>query len=124
MVKIQSAKSLMIDKPAWLKIKEDEMKKIIAELAKEYSQPAQIGLLLRDQYGIPSTRIYGKKLSKYLEELGLDSNAELKNAEKKFEAIKEHLKNNITDRKAKHKLQKAQSRLNIVKKYFSRKKKI
>ena len=114
----------MIDKPAWLKIKEDEMKKIIAELAKEYSQPAQIGLLLRDQYGIPSTRIYGKKLSKYLEELGLDSNAELKNAEKKFEAIKEHLKNNITDRKAKHKLQKAQSRLNIVKKYFSRKKKI
>ena len=29
-----------------------------------------------------------------------------------------HLKNNKTDRNAKHKFQKAQSRLNIVRKYF------
>ena len=92
-------------KPAWLKIKEDELKKIIAELAQKHG-PAQIGLILRDQYGIPTTKLYGKKLKQYLKELGIDSNPELENAQKKFENLKEHLKSNITDKKAKHKLQK------------------
>ena len=111
-----------VDKPVWLKMKEDELKKIIAELAKKY-QPAQIGLILRDQYGIPTTRLYGKKLCHYLKEAGLEKNADLENAKRKFEKIKEHLKQNRTDKKAKHKLQKAQSRLNVLKRYFIKKNK-
>lgn len=107
-------------KPLWLKMTEADLKKVIAELA-EKNEPAKVGTILRDQYGVPTTKIYGKKLSVYLEELGLESNTELKNAEKKVEKIKEHLKNNVTDRKSKHKLQKAQSKLNKAKKYFSKK---
>jgi len=114
-------KSEKIKKATWLKMKEDELKKIIAELAKKY-QPAQIGLILRDQYGVPTTRLYGKKLSHYLKEMGIETNAELENVKRKFERIKEHLKQNITDKKAKHKLQKSQSRLNILKRYFKKKK--
>ncbi len=106
-------------KPPWLKIKEEEMKKIIAELAKKNS-PAQIGLILRDQYGIPTTKLYGKKLTKYLEEQGIKTNPDLENIEKKLERIKIHLKKNITDKKTKHKIQKTQSRLNIVKKYLAK----
>ena len=106
-----------IEKPLWVKIKEPELKKIIGELA-EKNPPSQIGLILRDRYGIPTTRIFGKKLKVYLKELGIDRNEDLENAEKKVERIKEHLKNNITDRKAKHKLQKAQSRMVITRKYF------
>jgi len=112
------AKSKKIDKPTWLKLKEDELKKIIGELV-EKNSPAQIGLILRDQYGVPTTRVYGKKLSHYLKEFGKE-NFELKNAEKKVEKIKEHLKKNITDKKAKHKLQKAQSRLRITQKYYKK----
>ncbi len=104
-------------KPLWLKMTEKELIKVIEELADKY-QPAQIGIILRDQYGVPSTKVYGKKLGAYLKDLGLESNAEFKNAEKKVERLKEHLKENVTDRKAKHKLQKAQSRLNILGKYF------
>jgi small subunit ribosomal protein S15 len=111
-----------IEKPAWLKMTEKELVETIKKLSEEGKQPAQIGLILRDQYGVPTTKIYGKKLSQYLKDLGLESNTELRNAEKKVEKIKEHLKDNITDRKAKHKLQKAQTRLNIVRRYFSRKK--
>lgn len=111
-----------LSKPSWLKMSETELKKIIAELAEKH-QPAEIGLILRDQYAIPTTKLYGKKLSKYLQELGLKSNTELDNAEKKVDNLKEHLKNNITDRKAKHRLQKAQSSLNKTRKYFSRKNK-
>jgi len=104
-------------KPTWVKIKEPELKKIIAELA-EKNSPSQIGLILRDQYGIPTTRVFGKKLKAYLTELEINVNEDLENAEKKVNNLKQHLKNNITDRNGKHKLQKAQSRLNIIRNYF------
>jgi|TARA_Y100000310_G_C20473770_1_gene711388 small subunit ribosomal protein S15 len=106
-----------LQKPTWVKMKEPELKKIIAELSEKYA-PSQIGFILRDQYGIPTTKIFGKKLKAYMQELGIEKNEDLENAEKKVDKIKEHLKNNITDRHAKHKLQHAQSRLNITKKYF------
>ncbi|MFA5061085.1 MAG: 30S ribosomal protein S15 [Candidatus Pacearchaeota archaeon] len=106
-----------MEKPVWVKIKEPELKKIIAELAEKHS-PSQIGLILRDQYGVPTTKVFGKKLKKYLIELGIEKNEDLDNAEKRVDRMKEHLKKNITDRKAKHKLQKAQSRLNKTRKYF------
>ena len=104
-------------------MKEEDLKKIIAELSKTGKQPAEIGLILRDQYGIPTTKLYGKKLSKYLKELNLPTNTELQNIEKKLTKLKEHLKTNITDRKAKHKFQKAQSKTSKAKKYFNRKNK-
>ena len=98
-------------------MKEPELKKIILELS-ESKTPSQIGHILRDQYGIPTTKVFGKSLKDYLKELEVNRNEDLENAEKKVTNLKEHLKNNITDRKAKHKLQHAQSRLNITKKYF------
>lgn len=104
-------------KPTWVKMKEPELKKIILELS-ETNKPSQIGIILRDQYGIPTTKIFGKKLKAYLKELGIERNEDLENAEKKVDGLKEHLKENVTDRSAKHKLQHAQSRLNIIKKYF------
>jgi len=106
-----------LTKPTWVKMKEPELKKIILELSETYA-PSQLGIILRDQYGIPTTKIFGKKLKAYLKELGIDRNEDLENATKKIDNLKEHLKNNITDRSAKHKLQHAQSRLNIIKKYF------
>ncbi len=112
-----------IEKPKFIKMKESDLKKVIAELAEENEQIAKIGIILRDKYGIPTTRVYGKKLAEYLKELGIESDIDLKNAEKKVDRIKEHLKTNITDRHTKHKLQKAQSRLNILRKYSARKKK-
>lgn len=107
-----------LEKPAWVKIKEPELKKIIASLA-EKNSPSQIGIILRDQYAIPTVKIFGKKLQTYLKELGIEVNEDLENATKKVDKLKEHFKNNITDKTAKHKLQKAQARLNITKKYYN-----
>ena len=106
-----------LEKPTWIKMKEPELKKVIVELSEKY-KPSQIGIILRDQYGIPTTKIFGKKLKKYLEELGIEVNEDLENAEKKVVKMKEHLKKNVTDKIAKHRLQKAQSRLNITRKYY------
>ncbi|NPE26387.1 30S ribosomal protein S15 [Methanococcoides sp. SA1] len=106
-----------LTKPTWIKMKEPELKKVILELS-ENNAPSKIGHILRDQYGIPTTKVFGKSLKEYLIELKIERNEDLENADKKVTNLKEHLKENITDRKAKHKLQHAQSRLNIIKKYF------
>ena len=109
-------------KPVWLKMSEEELKKLVLELSEKY-QPAQIGLILRDQYGVPTTKVFGRKLSAYLKEAGKNEFFELKNVEKKVAAIKEHMESNITDKKAKHKLQKSMSKLNAMRKYSERRKK-
>jgi small subunit ribosomal protein S15 len=44
-------------KPAWLKLKEQEVTKIIEDLSKKYSS-SQIGIILRDQYGIPTIKLF------------------------------------------------------------------
>ncbi|MFA5484735.1 MAG: 30S ribosomal protein S15 [Candidatus Pacearchaeota archaeon] len=107
-----------LEKPTWIKMSEEELKKIILELSKKYP-PSQIGIILRDQYAIPTVKVFGKKLQAYLKELNIEINEDLENATTKVEKLKEHLKNNVTDKKAKHKLQKAQARLNITKKYYN-----
>lgn len=109
-------------KPVWLKMSETDLKKVIIELSEKY-QPAEIGLILRDQYGVPTTKVFGKKLNEYLKEAGKYEFQDLKNAEKKVERIKEHMKKNITDKKTKHMLQKAVSNRNALKKYSERKNK-
>lgn len=108
-------------KPVWLKMSEEELRKLVLELSEKY-QPAQIGLILRDQYGVPTTKVFGKKLSAYLKEAGKNEFFEVKNIEKKVAKIKEHMKNNGQDKKAKHKFQKANSRLNALRKYSATRK--
>jgi len=108
-------------KPVWLKLSEEDLIKLIAELAEKYT-PAQTGLILRDRYGVPTTKVFGKKISAYFKEIGKAQNFELDNAQKKVEKMKEHIKRNKTDKKAKHKLQKATSHFNALKKYSDKRK--
>jgi small subunit ribosomal protein S15 len=113
----------VVEKPVWLKLSEEDLKKILVELKDKYP-PAHLGLILRDQYGIPTTRIFGKKLSAYLKEAGIDTlEVELKNVQKKEEKLKEHIKKHKQDKKAKHKVQITVSKVSKIKKYLSRKNK-
>ena len=106
------------EKPVWLKLSEEELKKIITDLA-ETNSPAKIGLILRDQYGVPTTKLYGKKLSSYLKEMGkYNEKEELENITKKLDRLQEHIKSNSQDKRSKHKLQKAKSCVEVKKKYF------
>jgi len=45
----------------WVSYSEDEVARLIIKLAKDGHQPAMIGLVLRDQYGIPSVKAAAKK---------------------------------------------------------------
>ena len=50
--------------PRWVKYKKDEVEKLVVKYAKEDKSSSEIGMILRDQYGIPlSKSVTGKTLS-------------------------------------------------------------
>lgn len=57
--------------PSWVPLDKDEVEEEVLRLAKTGTSPAQIGLTLRDTFGVPSTRqLTGKRLTAFLEEKG------------------------------------------------------
>ena len=56
-----SKRPLNKSKPTWMTHSDKEIELLIAKLAKEGKSPSQIGLYLRDAYGIPSVRAVLKR---------------------------------------------------------------
>lgn len=80
----------MVDKADWTKIKPAEVEKIIVELARQGISPEKIGLILRDQHGVPKAKLFGIKIKKVLEKNKLSTDSEKKNIMKKIEGLKKH----------------------------------
>mgnify|MGYP001593693614 CR=1 FL=1 len=88
-----------LKKQTWLKYTEEEVKAIILKLANKGLTAEKIGLIIKDQYGIPSVRIYGLKIKQVLGDKFQEPT--IINLEKKVKKIEEHLKKNKPDKKAK-----------------------
>ena len=52
----------MAEKADWTKFKPVEVEKIIVDLARQGIAPEKIGLILRDQHGIPKAKLLGIKI--------------------------------------------------------------
>ena len=108
-------------KPEWLKISLEELEKIVVELAKQGIPSEKIGLILRDQYGIPTARVYGKKISEIIEEkLNIKKQDDFQNINKKIEKIKSHLAKNRQDRKVKKNLLSCEAKSIKLGKYYKK----
>lgn len=55
-------------KADWMKMKSSDIEALVVDLAKQGNTPSTIGLILRDQHGIPRAKLVGKKISKILRE--------------------------------------------------------
>ncbi len=54
---------------AWVHVKPNEVEKLIVKFAKQGKQPSVVGMIMRDQYGIPDVKkLTGKSITKILEE--------------------------------------------------------
>lgn len=88
-------------KPAWLKYTEEEVKAIIIKLSNKGITSEKIGLILRDQYGIPKVSLYGLKIKQVIEEKSKNfqepTNINLKN---KLKRIVDHYQKNKQDKNA------------------------
>lgn len=106
---------------AWLMYEPPEIEKLIAKLAKEGRQNAQIGLVLRDQYGIPDVRSLGMRVSKIAEK---DAKKEVPDDMysliEKAVQLHGHLNRNHHDAKAIHGLELLESKIRRLGKYYAR----
>jgi small subunit ribosomal protein S15 len=104
---------------------QDELKQVIAKLLKEGKTEAQIGLVLRDEYGVPDAKtVFGKKLVAVIEELGLAKEypSDLIDLIRKAIALRSHLEQNPRDQHNKTKLAHVESKIKRLVKYYRGKK--
>jgi len=93
-----------LEKPVWLKYTSEEVKAIILKLANKGLTAEKIGLILRDQYGIPDVKIYGLKVKRVIEEKTPFQEPTITNLRLKLDKVINHYKKNKQDKKAERSL--------------------
>ncbi len=110
--------------PKWLKYKKEEVENLVVKLAKEKIPSAQIGIILRDQYGIPDVKaITGKSISKIMKENKVypEIPEDLLFLMKKAVRLREHLEKHKKDKTSKRGLEILESKIRKLAKYYVRK---
>lgn len=107
----------------WVQYSKDEIVELILNLAKEGKSMSQIGLILRDQYGIPSVKVItGKSVSQILKEKNMLSKwpEDLMNLIKKAVRLRKHLESNRMDVHNKRALQLTESKVRRLVAYYKK----
>ena len=116
-----SKKPIKKIKVDWLIYDKDEVEKLILKLAKEGKSSAEIGLLLRDQYGIPDVRYFKMRILKVVEkDRKKEVPEDLYNLIKKAVNVHKHMDANRKDSKGKHGLELLESKIRRLGKYYAR----
>ena len=106
---------------AWVRYKPKEVELLITKLAKEGKSAAQIGLLLRDTYGIPSVKVLiGKSIFQLLKEKSLRHEIpdDVMALIGRSIALEKHITANKQDMTAKRGLQLTTSKIMRLVKYY------
>lgn len=109
--------------PSWVSYSAKEVELLIVKLVKEGKTPSQIGVYLRDEYGIPSVKLLcGKSITEILAEKGHQKELpeDLLALLKKVNAVKEHLEGNHKDQPAKRGLTLTESKILRLIRYYKR----
>jgi len=105
----------------------NEIREIIISLWKEGKTKSEIGRILKEKYGIKDVReIFGKRLSKVLEENGIKESIpeDLVALFRKINKLIRHVEENKHDICAKKSLEELELRVKSLIKYYIRKKKL
>ena len=85
--------------PVWCKYSPEEVKAFVIKLAKDETPPSKIGVILRDQYGIPLVKsIVGKSIKQIIDEgIEIPIHDDLNNLHQKDTILSQHLNINKAD---------------------------
>nr|ACT87562.1 40S ribosomal protein S13 [Amoebophrya sp. ex Karlodinium veneficum] len=109
--------------PSWLKIKPQEITEHICKLAKKGLTPSQIGVTLRDSFGLPQVRFaVGSKILRVLKSKGLAPAVpeDLYHLIKKAIAMRKHLERANKDADSKFRLILTESKIYRLSRYYRR----
>ena len=121
--KSHSRRPLSKRPPTWCKYGPEEVEAFVIKLAKEENPPSKIGVILRDQYGIPLVKpIVGKSIKEIIMDGGIEVPVpeDLNNLLQKASSISRHLNKNRADVLNRRSLQLIVSRIRRLAKYYRR----
>lgn len=107
--------------PEWSNTDAEEIEKIVVDLHKDGMSSSQIGLVLRDKYGVPDVKLAtGKRLNEILREKGLESEIpeDLRNLMQRALGIRKHLAENKKDVHNIRQLQITESKVRRLARYY------
>ncbi len=122
-----STRPARLEKPVWVEMSADGVENEVIKLAKRGHSKSKIGVILRDSYGIPLVKVVtGKSISQILEESDIKSPLpeDLTSLVKKALALRSHLESNHKDLESKKGLQRTESKIYRLIKYYKKAKKI
>ncbi len=114
-------------KVKWVTYTDKEVERLVLKMRKDGLEVAKIGLVLRDQYGIPSVRqITNKTITKILEENNLLSKIpeDLLSLLRNAVNLRDHMAKNKKDYTSKHGLELQESKIRRLIKYYVKNKKL
>jgi small subunit ribosomal protein S15 len=110
--------------PIWVTSDAASVKTTVLKLAKEGLNPSQIGVALRDDYGIPLVKpILGKSINEVLAEgkLAPKLPQDLQDLIGRAQRIQKHLQTHKSDRKNVHSLELSEAKIYRLAKYYKQK---
>ena len=114
-----------LEKPVWVERSGKEVENDVVKLAKKGHSKSMIGTILRDSHGVPLVKVItGKRISAILEENDIESPLpeDLSNLVKKALNIRKHLEDNHKDLEGRKGLQRTESKIYRLIKYYKKKK--
>lgn len=113
----------MTDIPEWVDKNPEEIEELIVELKERGHPPSQIGIILRDQYGIPGVReTLDKSMLEILEshDIAPDIPEDLMNLMERAVQLRNHLEQHPNDNRTKRALSKLEAEIQKLTKYYKR----
>ena len=116
-----STRPVRTEVPAWSTISGEEITKVVLEMWKQGSSTSEIGMVMRDRYGVPSVKLAtDKKIAQIIkddgEEMALPE--DLYNLIVKAIRMRKHLTANHKDVHNKRSLQSTESKIRRLVKYY------
>lgn len=110
--------------PQWMKLTSDDVTDQIFKLARKGLTPSQIGVILRDSFGVAQVRfITGNKILRILKAKGLapDLPEDIYFLIKKAVSMRKHLERNRKDKGCKFRLILVESKIHRLSRYYKKK---
>ena len=118
-----SKRPMISENPSWVPLNATEIEDLVAKLANEGMTSAKIGLVLRDQYGVPSVKLAtGKNITQIMEEKGVASSLpeDLANLMRRAIALNVHLRDNKGDVSNRRGLNMIEAKIRRLERYYKR----
>ncbi|MEM0073364.1 MAG: 30S ribosomal protein S15 [Thermoplasmatales archaeon] len=111
-------------KPSWVSMKESDVEDLVIRLRREGFTKSRIGMIIRDQYGIPKVKeVTGKRISSILENNGIKDQIpeDLEALINKASNLSKHLASNPRDLKNRRGLELIEAKIKRLSDYYKRK---